>query len=85
MRTLHIVYVLTSVDYPDKYYVGYTTDINKRLKAHNNSESGYSKRYAPWNINAQIIFNEESAALQFERYLKEGSGQAFLKKHLLPK
>ena len=54
------------------------------LKYHNAETKGYSKAFAPWKIETYITFNDKSLALRFEQYLKEGSGQAFLKKRLLP-
>jgi len=50
---------------------------------HNSSAEGYSQRYAPWVVQTYISFSDEQAARDFEKYLKVGSGQAFLKKHLL--
>jgi len=44
---MHIVYVLLSKKDPQKYYIGITENLDKRLKEHNNLESGYSKIYAP--------------------------------------
>ncbi len=81
---MHIVYILTSLRDPAKHYVGITQDLDKRLKEHNSALSYYTKRYAPWNIETYIVFRNKNAAEAFERYLKEGSGQSFLVKRLLP-
>jgi len=67
----------------DRYYIGITEDLNKRLREHNTENSGYSKRYAPWDVETYITFRNKLIAERFEKYLKAGSGQAFLKKHLL--
>ncbi len=80
---MFIVYVIRSIPCPGKHYVGFTTDLEKRLKAHNAKASMFSKRYAPWELECFIQFREESQAGAFERYLKKGSGHAFLKKHLV--
>ncbi|PIU41032.1 MAG: excinuclease ABC subunit C [Candidatus Omnitrophica bacterium CG07_land_8_20_14_0_80_42_15] len=81
---MHIVYILISATHPNRYYIGYTTNLKDRLIQHNTKDSGYSKRYAPWQVVTYITFNDSHNALKFEKYLKAGSGQAFLKKHLLP-
>ncbi len=81
---MHIVYILSSVSNPAKCYIGYTKDMKTRLAYHNAAKSGYTKRYAPWQIETYAAFRDELTARRFERYLKEGSGQAFLKRHLLP-
>ena len=80
---MHIVYILISLKDPNRYYIGLTQDLQKRLKEHNVSEAGYSKRYAPWKIETYTTFNNKDLAEKFEKYLKAGSGQAFLKKRLI--
>lgn len=81
---MHIVYILTSLKNPAKHYVGITQDLDKRLKEHNSELSYYTKRYAPWDVETYVVFKSKKAAELFERYLKEGSGQAFLVRRLLP-
>ncbi|MDD5217475.1 MAG: GIY-YIG nuclease family protein [Candidatus Omnitrophica bacterium] len=82
---MHIVYVLTSIFNPERSYVGYTTNVMRRLKEHNEKKvKGYSNHYVPWKLVVAIDFTEKKLALRFERYLKSGSGHAFLKKHFLP-
>ena len=82
---MHYVYILASLKDPTKYYIGKTNEIHIRLQQHNRGESGYSKRYAPWRIETYVVFSDGQLAEDFERYLKSGSGHAFLKKRLLPK
>lgn len=79
----YIVYILISLKDSSKYYIGTTRDLKRRLQEHNNSRSGYSKRYAPWKIETYITFKNKILAERFECYLKLGSGHAFLKKHLI--
>jgi len=82
---MHFVYILTSQLNPAKIYIGKTSNLNKRLSEHNRGESQYTKTYAPWKIETYVAFSNEKSAEIFEKYLKSGSGFAFLKKHLLPK
>ena len=44
---MHYVYILVSLNYPTRYYIGRTENLEIRLQQHNRGESGYSKRYAP--------------------------------------
>ena len=81
---MHFVYILTSEQDPTKIYIGKTSNLEKRLSEHNRGESHYTKTYAPWKVETYIAFLNEKSAGIFERYLKAGSGFAFLKKHLLP-
>ena len=80
---MYIVYILISQKDPNRYYIGLTDNLEKRLKRHNSSQSYYSKRYAPWQTEAYVAFNNRKLAEKFERYLKSGSGHAFLKKRLI--
>lgn len=81
---MHIVYILKTTKEPTKTYVGTTEDLEKRLNEHNANLSNYSKRYAPWYVETYVVFRNKELAESFERYLKEGSGQAFMTKRLLP-
>ncbi len=78
------VYILRSVKYPGRLYIGSTTDISKRLKEHNSCTSTYTKQYGPWELETYTAFKQKGIAENFEKYLKSGSGFAFLKKRLLP-
>ena len=80
---MHTVYILISSKDSSQHYVGITQNLNQRLAEHNNSESGYTRKYSPWDVETCIIFKNENKARKFERYLKEGSGHAFLKRHLI--
>lgn len=75
------VYILRSINFPEKIYVGYTIDIKKRLDVHNDGGSIYTAKYKPWVLSGYIAFIEKSNALDFEKYLKSGAGKAFAKKH----
>jgi predicted GIY-YIG superfamily endonuclease len=80
---MYIVYILTSKVCPDKCYIGLTQNLEKRLQEHNSNESFYAARYRPWQIETYITFNKKEKAQKFERYLKSGSGFAFLKKRFI--
>jgi predicted GIY-YIG superfamily endonuclease len=54
------------------------------LKRHNVGDGSiYSKRHVPWKVESYFAFSSRSTAEDFERYLKGGSGRAFMRKHLL--
>ena len=80
---MYIVYILKSINHPLRHYVGITVSLDERLKEHNRGDSLYTKRYAPWFIETYVCFRSEVLAQKFERYLKEGSGHSFLKRHLI--
>jgi putative endonuclease len=58
--------------------VGCTSNIDKRLLAHNTGKSQYTSKYKPW----EIIYTEEvenyTKARKRERYFKSGAGRKFI-------
>ncbi|MDD5505103.1 MAG: GIY-YIG nuclease family protein [Candidatus Omnitrophica bacterium] len=80
---MHIVYILISKKYPDRIYIGFTKDISRRVDEHNADKSSYSRKYGPWELVTYITFSQKKKASEFERYLKSGSGFAFLKKRFI--
>jgi putative endonuclease len=73
---------LRSLKDSSKTYIGYTTDIEIRLKTHNLGRSSYTKQDRPWKLVTNIAFDCEEKAINFEKYVKVGSGNAFAKKRL---
>lgn len=69
--------------FPEVMYVGYTTDLKTRLKAHNAGDSEYTSAFKPWRMVWHCSFMTKSKALEFEKYLKSHSGKAFMHKRLL--
>ena len=77
------VYILQSINVPDQYYIGWTSDLRARLAAHNSGRSTHTCKFRPWEIAFYAAFNSKERAIQFERYLKSGSGTVFRKRHLV--
>ncbi len=80
---MHYVYVLHSLNKRDRYYVGYTVDIDKRLEEHNSGKSAHTKPWIPWEVVTYAAIKSKDKAKQFEKYLKSGSGHAFFRRHLI--
>ena len=76
------VYLLVSIAHPDQRYVGFTTDLKARVKAHNAGSSVHTAKYRPWKLVTYCAFDDERRAREFEYYLKSGSGRAFANKRL---
>jgi len=76
------VYILRSESHPDRHYVGFTENLEKRLQAHNNGQCHHTAKFRPWFIKTAVAFTDRERALSFERYLKSPSGRAFAKKRL---
>ena len=78
---MRYVYLLQSISYPKKKYVGVTSVLEQRLRDHNAGRSPHTSRFTPWKVVVSIQFEEDNRAAEFEMYLKSGSGHAFARKH----
>ena len=54
-----------------KTYVGYTTDIKKRIKLHNSGRGAKSTRGKTWKLIFSRKYNDKSNALKAEYRLKK--------------
>ena len=77
------VYLIQSNTRPDRYYVGRTADLPGRLASHNAGESPQTCRYRPWRLLVSVAFANEAKAMEFERYLKSGTGEEFVRRYFL--
>lgn len=72
------VYTIYSKKF-DKYYTGFTQNINRRLDEHNRGKTKSTKAFKPW----EIVFIEEVTtrieARQLEKYYKSGAGREKIK------
>jgi putative endonuclease len=80
---MHYVYIIKSKKFPNKKYIGCTSDPKKRLYNHNSGTTPHTKKYVPWEIINLIGFKDKEKAIAFENYLKSGSGRAFALKRFL--
>lgn len=80
---MYYVYILKSLSYQDKIYIGYTLKISDRLAVHNEGGSVYTKAYKPWELVFFCAFVEKGRALAFEKYLKSHAGRVFIEKRLI--
>lgn len=78
----YYVYVIASCRKPDQYYIGFTGNLDDRLKHHNAGAVPSTAPYRPWKYRACTAFTDPQRAHAFEKYLKTHSGRAFLAKHL---
>ena len=63
-------------------YTGYTTDLRKRFKEHNDGKSIYTKHRGQYElIYYEACLNEEDAKAR-EKYLKSGRGKRYIKDRL---
>ena len=68
----YFVYVIGSLkNFKPKTYVGWTKDLNERLRKHNLGKGAKSTRGRKWKIIYHEIFNSKKKALRREYYLKK--------------
>jgi len=80
---MYYVYLLKSLHFPDKIYVGYTADLKKRFATHNAGGSIHTAKYKPWELVMYLGFAEKVKAAEFEKYLKSQSGRVFIRKRFV--
>jgi len=72
--TVYIVYSPTL----DKYYVGYTTDLPKRLTEHNSGISTYTSKASDWIIKYTENFSDRESAMKREREIKNKKSRKYI-------
>lgn len=72
------VYALYNSEF-EKIYIGYSNNAKKRLASHNHEKNtGYTKRYQPWEIVFTGEFETRSEAMKKEKELKTAKGREFV-------
>jgi len=77
---MHYVYLIRSVNFPNKKYIGQTDDFDRRLSVHNSGGSIYTKDFRPWELELFLGFKDKSKAIAFEKYFESGSGRVSAKR-----
>jgi putative endonuclease len=75
------VYILQSATERSRYYTGLTSNIRLRLADHNGGRCRHTATGRPWKVIVVVAFANERRAIEFEKYLKSGSGCAFAVRH----
>ncbi len=71
------VYILFSVTL-NKYYVGYTSDLNERVYKHNIKHKGFTGQANDWELKYSESFNTKEEATNREREIKRKKSRAYL-------
>ena len=81
----YYVYILQSLK-NSSLYIGYTSDLRKRLKEHNSGLNQATKSFVPYKLIFYEAFLNRVDAKNREKYLKGGYGRktirGMLKKYL---
>jgi putative endonuclease len=64
-----VVYILYS-EFLNKYYVGFTSNVEERLKRHNSPHKGFTGRNDDWKVVWTESYTSKSDAVKREREIK---------------
>jgi putative endonuclease len=78
---MYYVYLLRSITNPDKTYIGFTSNLRQRLESHNSGNAFHTVEFRPWHLVTYTAFDSKAKAMEFEKYLKIGSGHSFARRH----
>ena len=79
---MYRVYVLRSLK-DVKLYIGYTNDLERRLKEHNAGKTESTRRRRPLELVYSEEYEDRDKAMHREKYFKSGLGREELKKILI--
>lgn len=74
----YFVYAIKS-EVDGRIYVGFTKDVQNRLKEHNLGKTKSTKGYRPWKLFFTLECESRIEARQNEKYFKSGIGKEKLK------
>lgn len=77
--TMYSVYIINSIS-TGKYYIGYTSDLQDRLRRHNSGMNKSTKFGSPWKLVHEEFFDEKKDAWLRERQIKSYKGGEAFKK-----
>jgi len=77
---MYYVYLLKLSN--DEVYTGSTRNLKTRIIDHQEGKNISTKPFRPIKLIYYCAFLNKAQALQFELYLKSGSGKAFRNRHL---
>jgi|SRR5882724_1878587 len=75
------VYLLHSAK-DNGFYIGYSTDLKRRLSEHMRGASFATKSRGPWKLIYYEAYTEREDAEGREKFLKSGAGRRFLRAQL---
>jgi putative endonuclease len=77
MMDKFFIYIIYSREF-DKYYVGYTGDLKKRLNEHNNGVSAFTSKVSDWELKYFETLPDRFSARCREREIKSKKSRKYI-------
>jgi len=74
---MYTVYILYSSK-TDRYYIGYTNDLERRIGEHNRRKGKFTDRGIPWGIVYTEQYASKDEAAQRETFIKSRKSRQFI-------
>ena len=78
---VYFVYILQS-ERDGSYYVGFTSDLEDRMRRHNEGRSVYTRAKVPWKLIYHEIVDSKSEAMNREKEIKAKKNRDYIE-HLV--
>ncbi|HWY98424.1 MAG TPA: GIY-YIG nuclease family protein [Bacteroidia bacterium] len=76
---MYTTYALYSKEH-DKIYIGFTSDLESRLRIHNEiATKGFTIKYRPWIVIYSEQYSTKAEAMKREKQLKSAQGRNFIR------
>ena len=76
---MYYTYILTSIK-NNRYYIGSTDDLTRRLSEHNSGKVFFTKLYIPWKIYYFEKYQTRSQAFSREKQIKAWKSRSMIEK-----
>ena len=57
---VYYLYLIESLSVQGERYVGMTTDLEQRLRAHNQGKSFHTRKFGPWKLITYVAFTDRA-------------------------
>ena len=81
-QCMYYVYILKNLE-KNTFYTGFSEDLKTRMRSHKEKTVKTTKAQGQNKLIFYSAFENKKKALDFEKYLKQGSGFAFARKRLV--
>ena len=68
----------------NKFYIGSTTDLNRRITEHNRGKEKFTKTGGQWELKYQEVFAELIDARRRELFIKKQKSRGFIESLISP-